>query len=248
MIAPTRRERLRAATVEEIKQTARRLLVAEGPAAISLRAIAREIGMTAPALYRYFPSHEALMEGLCVDLSSELVTELMRARDAEPSSDPAVKLLAACLAFRTWAIDHPAEFSLIFASTRRHPQAGAAGASAADASGDGCVGGLREVKHRFGEVFLEQVLELWQRNHFPLPPSEDLPEALCEQLRRYVDEDQLGIPIGVAHVFLSGWARLYGLVALEVFGHLDFALDDVEPMFQAEINQLARQLGVDLRG
>src|SRR2546429_9816916 len=56
---PTRRERHRNATLKEIKQVARRLVVDSGPTAISLRAIARELGMSAAALYRYFPSLEA---------------------------------------------------------------------------------------------------------------------------------------------------------------------------------------------
>ena len=58
---PSRRDRLRAATSEEIIQTARRLLVQSGPEAVTLRAIAREMGMTAPGLYRYFDSHEELL-------------------------------------------------------------------------------------------------------------------------------------------------------------------------------------------
>ncbi|HUD76992.1 MAG TPA: helix-turn-helix domain-containing protein, partial [Streptosporangiaceae bacterium] len=58
---PSRRDRLRAATIEEIIATARRLLVQSGPEAVSLRAIAREMGMTAPALYRYFDSHQELL-------------------------------------------------------------------------------------------------------------------------------------------------------------------------------------------
>ena len=58
---PSRRDRLRAATTEEIIQTARQLLVKDGPEAVSLRAIAREMGMTAPGLYRYFGSHEELI-------------------------------------------------------------------------------------------------------------------------------------------------------------------------------------------
>ena len=60
-VAVTRRSRVRDATVAEIKATARTLLVAEGPEALTLRAIARAMGMTAPALYRYFDSHEALV-------------------------------------------------------------------------------------------------------------------------------------------------------------------------------------------
>src|SRR6266511_91616 len=70
--APTRRERLREATLREIREVARRLLVDEGPAAISVRAIAREMGMTAPALYRYYPSHTHLVAALTADLYTEL--------------------------------------------------------------------------------------------------------------------------------------------------------------------------------
>ena len=58
---PPRRDRMRAATMEEITATARRLLVEQGPEAASLRAIAREMGMTAPGLYRYYSSRDVLL-------------------------------------------------------------------------------------------------------------------------------------------------------------------------------------------
>ena len=76
---PSRRDRLRAATTEEIIQTARRLLVASGPEAISLRAIAREMGMTAPGLYRYFGSHEELLRHVCASIFTELGEDIRRA-------------------------------------------------------------------------------------------------------------------------------------------------------------------------
>jgi len=66
------RDRVRAATVEEIKDTARGLLVADGPEAVSLRAIGREMGMTAPALYRYFGSRDELLTRLIVDAYDSL--------------------------------------------------------------------------------------------------------------------------------------------------------------------------------
>jgi AcrR family transcriptional regulator len=62
---PSRRDRLRAATTEEIIQTARRLLITSGPDAVPLRAFAREMGLTAPGLYRYFDSHEDLLRHCC---------------------------------------------------------------------------------------------------------------------------------------------------------------------------------------
>ncbi len=238
MTAPTRRERMRAATLDEIKQTARQLLIDEGPAAISLRAIAREMGMTAPALYRYFTSHEALLDGLCGDLKDELIGELAQARDAVPPDQVGARLQAACRAFRGWAIAHPAEFSLMFASARREVPESAL-----------CVDGMpaspgHEAAQRFGGVFLDLIVDLWHSRHFPVIEADVFPPELRRQLERFLQSVGLSVPVGVAYVFLSGWVRLYGLVALEVFGHLDFAVGDVEPLFDAEIRAMAAQLNL----
>src|SRR4051812_10034230 len=111
-----RRDRARAETLREIKQTARRVLGEHGPDGLALREIARPMGMTAPALYRYFTSREALVENVVVDLYDELVAELESARDAALPATPAVGLLAASRAFRRWATANPAEFGLLFGS------------------------------------------------------------------------------------------------------------------------------------
>jgi len=113
-VAVTRRSRVRDATVAEIKATARTLLVAEGPEALTLRAIARAMGMTAPALYRYFDSHEALVGACCMDLLDEITETLERARDAVGTDDPVGRLTAACRAFRDWSLTHRREFQLVF--------------------------------------------------------------------------------------------------------------------------------------
>ena len=87
---PSRRDRLRAATIEEIIQAARQLLVNDGPEAVSLRAIAREIGMTAPGLYRYFGSHEELVRYVCANIFTELGEDIHRAiQAAVPPEDEA---------------------------------------------------------------------------------------------------------------------------------------------------------------
>src|ERR1700733_15000897 len=77
--APSRRDRVRAATTQEIIQTARKLLVQEGPEAVSLQAIAREMGMTAPALYRYFGSHDELLRHVVADIFTDLATHVRTA-------------------------------------------------------------------------------------------------------------------------------------------------------------------------
>ena len=91
--AASRRDRLRAATIDEIIQTARQLLVKDGPEAVSLRAIAREMGMTAPGLYRYFGSHEELVRHLCADIFTELGADIHRAIEAAtpPAGGPTIR-------------------------------------------------------------------------------------------------------------------------------------------------------------
>ncbi|MCP9953985.1 TetR/AcrR family transcriptional regulator [Actinomadura madurae] len=118
---------MRAATVREISETARRILVEEGAEAVTLRAIAREMGMTAPALYRYFGSHGELLRHLVGDLFSELTGELHAAMKKVPHDDMSLKVLTVSRRFRTWSLAHPREYALLFgapvrgAATRRRP-------------------------------------------------------------------------------------------------------------------------------
>src|SRR5439155_11072025 len=107
------RDRRRAATLAEIKAAARRLLVGGGVAAVGLRAVARELGLTPPALYRYFASHEALISALIADLYDELTTALMDLQCAEEDVDLGARLYLLANGLRDWALAHPAEFGLL---------------------------------------------------------------------------------------------------------------------------------------
>ncbi|MFD0775892.1 TetR/AcrR family transcriptional regulator, partial [Streptomonospora algeriensis] len=97
-----RRERVRQATSREIKQIARRHLTAHGASGVSLRAVAREMGMTAPGLYRYFGSLAELMEALQADLFAELGAAVNATETSVPASDTDGRLLAALRAVRAW--------------------------------------------------------------------------------------------------------------------------------------------------
>lgn len=236
--ALSRRERARAQTFGEIKRTARRVLVRSGPEGLALRAVAREMGMTAPGLYRYFDSREDLLEHVVADLYDELADELETARDAARPALPAVQLLAASRAFRHWSTTHVPEFGLLFGS-----------------AGDGAVpdeaigrarpaGPAGEAGNRFGGVFSALVAQIWLDRRFPVPSDEEIDPALREQLREWGAHLPVELPTGVLRVFLSCWVRLYGLVCMEIFGHLSFALTDARPLFEDELRQLAERLGV----
>ncbi len=239
---PTRRDRLRAATTEEIIQTARQLLVDSGPEAVSLRAIAREMGMTAPGLYRYFASHTELIRHVCASIFTELGNDIRQAIHAaapadEPGSDQVtvhltIKMVAACREFRRWALNHKPEFALLF------------GVPLPDLD-DGRYDVADECALAFAGTFFTLFLELWSRAPFPVPAAEDIDPGLRGQLLRYRDVLGAGIPVGAVLTFLRCWIVLYGAVAMEVFGHINFALEDAAPMFEITLSDLASL--VDLR-
>ena len=100
----TRRERIRAATDLEIREHARALLIAQGRDAVTLRAIARELGITAPALYRYYDSREDLLRRLGDDICTDLAAELTGGSGHLDPADFRGRLFAVCRGFRTWEI------------------------------------------------------------------------------------------------------------------------------------------------
>ena len=225
---PSRRERHRSATINQIKHAARQLAVDHGPSAISLRAIGRELGMSPAALYRYFPNLEALIKEVCADLFEELHAAVLAAAAGEASA--AAELMAMARGFRRWSIAHPQEFALLFGT----PVPGVAELE------EDC----RSPQHPgalFGSVFRGPFARLWQELGRP-------PSPVDEQLRSHLEPmyatqgDEL--PPAAMYTMLSGWVRLYGVVALEVFGHLRWATDDVEPLFEAELGAFVQQLTV----
>jgi AcrR family transcriptional regulator len=236
--ALSRRDRVRAATTEEIKQTARRIVMEQGIEAASLRAIAGEMGMTAPALYRYFGSRDELVKHVIADIFAELAAAIRQAIDAAAAAsggDMTAKVMAACWAFRDWSLGHTREFGLIFATPLPglHVQKDEITA-----------------KHggEFGNTFFLLMLEVWRKTRFEVPPDDQIDPGLRVQLERYRDglaglAD--GLPLGLLLTFLRCWVRLYGIVGLEVFGHLSFALDDGKPMFELMLAEMAPQVGLE---
>jgi AcrR family transcriptional regulator len=242
--APSRRDRVRAATTQEIIQTARRLLVEQGPDAVSLRAIARDMGMTAPALYRYFSSHEELLRHVVADIFTELASHVRGAVDAAVDNSGGaltqaevmvVKMIAGCREFRAWTLEHVPEFSMIFGSPL--PGLEYLHEIARDPTVD--------CGYQFGQVFLDLFGNLYRRRPFSIPADDEIQPGLREQLARYRELTGTDLPLGALQTFLRCWVLLYGTVSLEVFGHLKFALDDASPMFELMLADLAPMIGLE---
>jgi AcrR family transcriptional regulator len=243
--ALTRRDRMRAATMEEITATARRLVVEQGPEAASLRAIAREMGMTAPGLYRYYSSRDELLRHVVATIFRELAADIRRAieqADPEPAAGfasvsahrnhLALKLVAACREYRRWALDHKDEFALLFGV----PVPG---------FDDGRWDIAAQCALEFAGTFYVLFVELWKATRFPVPADSEIDVALRPQLHHFRDKLGADLPEGAILTFTRCWMVLYGAVAMEVFGHLGFALDDPAPMFEFTLADLARLVGLE---
>ncbi|WP_017593107.1 TetR-like C-terminal domain-containing protein [Nocardiopsis potens] len=228
-----RRERVRRATREEIRATARALLTERGAAAVTVNAVARQMGMSGPALYRYYDGHDALLEAVTADFYAELTEAMRSARDALAGRPAADRLLASCRAMRSWAVAHPAEFRWVFAGPAPEQDRRSPG-SPIDTAAEG-----------FGQVFLDLIAEIWRDAPFPVPPLREHPEALRRQLTGYSERIGGLLPPEAVHVFLECWIRLYGLLVMEALGQLDFACTDLDPVFEGQLRTLCRDLGVE---
>jgi len=99
---------------EAIKETAWNQIAEFGAAALSLRAIARELGITAPAIYNYYPDRDALVTALIVDAYQSFGDAQMAARDSVPQDNLLGRLMATGMAYRNWALTYPQRYHLIF--------------------------------------------------------------------------------------------------------------------------------------
>ncbi|MEU8758652.1 TetR-like C-terminal domain-containing protein [Streptomyces sp. NPDC048659] len=228
----TRRARLRASTLDEIKAIASRSLAEGGAASLSLRAVAREMGMTPASLYTYYDTRDELLAALAADAYAGLADALERARSGAGAQDPAGRLIAHGLAYREWALAHPHEFRLLYGEALTgHPASPSSRAAA-------------EAEHRLCLGLLGLVAEAWPGAGAARGTEEyaweDFDPAFVPVARAAHPE----LPPAALAVTLRVWARLHGLVALEVAGVLGPRARDTARLYRDDLRELARALGL----
>src|SRR4051794_11922420 len=227
----TRRERQREATYDEITRASRELL-AEG-AELSLRAVAGRMGVTPPALYRYVANYQELVDLVAFEIDKAATERFRAAADELPEDDYAGRLLLSTTEFRRWALANPREFGLVFANP------------VADA---GCVRREMLTLASSGHLLTGQMRALWEHNRHPIPAVDDLPasvrDAVLEPLIPAETEGLAPEERGLIWVYMQGWTQLYGVVALEVFGHMDPRVIESGEMFIDTIRNFVPRVGV----
>ncbi|MFC8272996.1 TetR/AcrR family transcriptional regulator [Streptomyces sp. NPDC057271] len=222
------RARARIEITAAIKDEARRQLAAEGAAKLSLRAVAREVGMVSSALYRYFPSRDDLLTALIVDAYDAVGTAAEQALGAPGPRrvDHLARWTAVCRAVRTWALAHPHEYALIYGS----PVPGYSAPQ--DTIGPAS---------RVALVLIGIVRDAYTADGIAPPP---VPEGLRPEAERMAADFAPDLPPALAVAMVAVWSQLFGLVSFEVFGQFNRVVEDRETFFAAAAARLGRDIGL----
>jgi AcrR family transcriptional regulator len=223
----TVRERVRAQTIEEIKACALRQLATVGTD-LSLRAIARELGLVSSAIYRYFAGRDELLTALIIDGYSDLADEVVTREGAVDRNRPGDRFAAIGHAVRDWALAHRAEYALLYGS----PVPGYVAPEETIAP-----------VMRMNTVLVDLLTTATERGTpfepVALPTSlrHDITSMLGTLGRDGVDPERL------ARGF-TAWASLFGVISFELFGHSVGITGDRDALFAVQLDGLVRVAGL----
>lgn len=223
----TVRERVRAETIDEIKACARRQLAAEG-ADLSLRAIARELGMVSSAIYRYFAGRDELLTALIVDGYSALADRVAAAEAGVPRDRPGDRFAAVGHAVRNWAREHREEYALLYGS----PVPGYVAPAET-------VAPVLRMTRILVEILVDGTDVAVRAAPTELPPRlrRDIVAGLAAIERAELD------PALFARGF-TAWASLFGVISFELFGHSVGITEDDDALFAVQLAGLVGLVGL----
>jgi AcrR family transcriptional regulator len=224
----TARARVRAELTREITEAARRQLATEGAAGLSLRAVARELGMASSAVYRYFASRDDLLTALIMD-AYDAIGAAVEEADASVArrSDLVGRWMALAHAVRQWALDHPSEYALIYGSP---------------------VPGYRAPVDTIGPAsrltnVLLRILEDGVRERL-VDRGGSLPPVVRADLRQLRERVAVAVPEPLLFRGLLAWTQLFGAVSFELFGQLQNVVEEPAALFDAGMRLTAERIGL----
>lgn len=227
-VASTARARARAEITAEILSAARRQLAEVGAAQLSLRAVARDCGMVSSAVYRYVASRDELLTLLIIDAYDSLGAVAESAADRRRRS-ARNRWVDVAVAVRTWAIEHPNEYALLYGSPVPGYQA----------PQETVVPGTRVSRTLVGIV-----ADAAQTRTLAPTLVLELPGSTAAQLRDLAGLLEVDLPPDVLGAALVAWTQLFGLVSFEVFGQTRGMVEDGEALFAAAAGAMAAGVGL----
>lgn len=211
---------------EAIKETAWKQIAEFGAPALSLRAIARDLGITAPAIYNYYPDRDALVTALIIEAYTSLGNCQFAARDAIPEGETMARLRAVGMAYRQWALENPQRYHLIFGTPIPGYEAPMMEVLPSAA---------RSLSALVSMIDDLRVQGMLNAENFPSVQSEY--EAQFEAWKGYAGNYDI-LSLSVAMLV---WSRVHGLVSLEIAGNMPPFGVDGAALYQYEIELVIGQ-------
>jgi AcrR family transcriptional regulator len=210
--------------IERIKSTSRKLMAAKGAPGLSLREVAREMGVVSSALYRYFPTRDDLLTALIVDAYNDLGAFAERAAQRVPRGEPRRRFHAAASAVRKWAKTNPNEYALLYGSPVPGYQAPQF---------------TVEPAARVALVFASIVTDAWRESG--AVENEENEVSMRGVLEtRTLDGVMPGIPESVRAHSLMVWSQIFGCISFELFGHYQGSVRNFSRFFVMVVDEAAR--------
>lgn len=228
--APKRaRDIARATLIRDITDTARRHLAAEGASGLSLRAVSRELGMVSSAIYRYFPSRDALLTQLIVEAYDAVGAAVEAAEAAVEREQLGARFAAIAHGVRDWARAHPHEYALIYGSPV--PGYAAPQDTIAPAS-------------RVTLLLVALLADIEATGNSIPEDAPTLAPALSEQLEELVAPTGFAIRPDLMATGIGVWTELYGMINFELFGQFQNVFEPADDIFAARVAAMAGRLGI----
>jgi AcrR family transcriptional regulator len=225
----TARARVRDELTREIKAAARQQLAEHGSTALSLRAVARDLGMVSSAVYRYFPSRDELLTALIVDAYNDVGATAEAADGAVRRVDLAGRWMAIAHAVRGWAIAYPQEYALIFGSPIPGYQAPL---------------DTIDPAARIPRLLLQILSDAIDAGRQPAAGVRPMPRTVRVDLRTIRDAVAPALnEIQMAGAIMA-WTQLIGSISFELFGHLHNVVDDYAAYFDYQMRGVGQDLGL----
>jgi AcrR family transcriptional regulator len=220
-VRPTRAE-ARLLQIDRIKSTSRRLIAEKGAPGLSLREVAREMGLVSSALYRYFPTRDDLLTALIVDAYNDLGEYAERAAQRVSEGEPRRRLYAASSAIRKWAKSNPNEYALLYGSPvpgYEAPQF------------------TVEPAARVALVLGSIITDAWQQSNAQIGDDDASMKGILET--RTLNGVMPGVPENVRALALMVWSQIFGCISFELFGHYKGTVRNANRFFAIVIDEAA---------
>ncbi|MFC4334402.1 TetR/AcrR family transcriptional regulator [Salininema proteolyticum] len=242
----SRRERLRAEFTADIKRVAREQLNEDGLHGVTLRGIARRLGVAPAGLYRYFDSLEALIEALNCDIYDDLIAGARREMEAA-GEGRFERMRAWVMNYRAWAVGNPREFELtLYSGGATHSPIHTFHTHLRNPVEELSPAALKAMEH--ARLCGGELGELWRERseEFDPVPMPEMSEALLEEVARTCGAFIVGegVPAEMSYRFMSGWTRVFGLIAMEVHQMLPIR-DEVDEFYRVELASILAGFGLD---